>query len=123
MPVTSNRTYWPSTGGAIAFKPSFLEGQPTAQIFINLGLGTDYINSDQLQLNNMNISMVSQLGIQGLSGSTPFSSTVCLPHVPLAASVNVKSGDLATIQLIQLAVNGDAMYSVDVSLSPYHHSS
>ncbi|EXJ92704.1 hypothetical protein A1O3_01256 [Capronia epimyces CBS 606.96] len=102
MPTSQNRTKWPVKGGAIAFQPGWFPGHGTAFIYINLGLGTIPAN--------MSLVMVS--GIQ-LIGPTkdPYPGTFCLPQVPLPANVSVKAGDNATIQVIETAVHGAALYN------------
>lgn len=42
----------------------------------------------------------------------PYPGTFCLPQVPLPVNATVKAGDNATIQLVELAVHGAALYSV-----------
>lgn len=55
--------------------------------------------------------MVPQFQLLGPSNS-PYPGTVCLPQVPLPANVKVKAGDKATIQVVELAQHGAALYSV-----------
>ena len=108
MNTTTNRTYWPVSGGAIAFQPGWFQGHATAQIFINLGFGTDGPNGGPPNMSN---PMIPQFGIIGPS-KNPYSGTICLPQVPLPANASVKAGDNATIQVVELAVHGAALYSV-----------
>lgn len=51
-----------------------------------------------------------------LNGPTnnPYPGTVCLPQVPLPAGANVSAGDRATIQVVELAQHGAALYSVSL---------
>ncbi len=48
----------------------------------------------------------------------PYPGTVCLPQVPLPAGANVKAGDNATIQLVELALHGASLYSVSEIMAP-----
>jgi hypothetical protein len=41
MPTTKNRTYWPTTGGALAFQPGWFSGHQTAMIYVNIGFGNE----------------------------------------------------------------------------------
>lgn len=112
MRTTTNRTYWPTTGGAIAFQPGWFQGHATAFIYVNLGFGTDGPDSGPPNMSN---PMVPPFQILGPSRN-PYPGTVCLPQVPLPAGANVKAGDNATIQLVELAVHGASLYScVDIT--------
>ena len=55
--------------------------------------------------------MVPEFQLLGPSNS-PYPGTVCLPQVPLPKDVKVKAGDKATIQVVELAQHGAALYSV-----------
>ncbi|CCX10217.1 hypothetical protein FPQ18DRAFT_316023 [Pyronema domesticum] len=97
--ATTNRTLWPLNGGAIAFKPS----HPWAQTYINLGLGA--------AVTRLNITLVPTFN-QTLNG------TFCLPTVQLPTGVEVKEGDKATIQVVQLTTSGGALYNcADIEFS------
>jgi hypothetical protein len=43
-----------------------------------------------------------------------YPGTFCLPQVPLPANVTVNIGDNATIQIIETAQHGAALYSVRI---------
>lgn len=60
---------------------------------------------------NMTHPMVSPFQILGPTNS-PYPGTVCLPQVPLPKNTTVKAGDKATIQIVELAIHGAALYSV-----------
>lgn len=111
IPTTKNRTYWPTTGGAVAFQPGWFQGHSSALLYVNLGFGTDGPDGGPP---NMSHPMVPPFQLLGPSNS-PFPGTLCLPQVPLPAGADVKAGDLATIQVIELAQHGAALYScVDI---------
>jgi len=80
----------------------------TAFIYINLGFGTDGPFEGP---KNMSSSMVPPFQLLGPSNN-PYPGTICLPQVPLPAGAHVKAGDLATIQVVELAQHGAALYSV-----------
>lgn len=78
----------------------------------------------------MSHPMVPPFQLLGPSNS-PYPGTLCLPQVPLPAGTKVKEGDLATIQVVELAQHGAALYSVSrasswsrsvviFSTSPFH---
>jgi hypothetical protein len=112
MEATTNRTYWPTVGGAIAFQPGWFQGHATAMIYINMGFGTE---GPELGPKggppNMSFPMITPFQILGPT-KNPYPGTVCLPQVPLPANTVVKPGDNATIQVVELAVHGAALYSV-----------
>lgn len=119
LEVTTNRTYWPTKGGAIAFQPGWFQGHQTAMIYINLGFGTEGPGFGHTGgPPNMSFPMITPFQILGPS-KNPYPGTVCLPQVPLPAGAEVKAGDNATIQIVELAVHGAALYSVRKRHSPF----
>jgi hypothetical protein len=108
MPTTTNRTIWPTTGGAVAIQPGWFQGHATAFFYINMGFGTSGPTAGPP---NMSFPMVPVFQIVGPS-KNPYPGTFCLPQVPLPANTTVNVGDLATIQIIEVAVHGAALYSV-----------
>ncbi|KAF4773539.1 hypothetical protein HER10_EVM0001508 [Colletotrichum scovillei] len=114
MHVTQNRTYWPTTGGALAFQPGWFQGHAQAMMYANMGFGSDGPDGGPL---NMSFPMVPVFQILGPS-KNPYPGTVCLPQVPLPANTTVKAGDHATIQIVELAVHGAALFScVDIEFA------
>ena len=103
MPTSTNRTKWPIGGGAVSFQPGWFPGHSSAFIYINMGLGT--------VPPNMSHPVVKPFAISGPTNE-PYPGTVCLPQVPLPADVDVKIGDHATIQVIETAQHGAALYNV-----------
>ena len=119
MPPTTNRTFWPTTGGAVAFQPGRGPNHASAVIYVNLGYGTDGPGFGQKGgPPNMSNPMVPPFQILGPSNGL-YPGTVCLPHVPLPVKAYVKAGDNATIQLVELGVHGGALYSVRSSFPPF----
>jgi hypothetical protein len=103
MATTQNRTKWPINGGAVAFQPGWFSGHQSAFIYVNMGLGTVPIN--------MSHPIVPVFQITGPT-NTNYNGTFCLPQVPLPANITVNIGDNATIQIVETAVHGAALYSV-----------
>jgi hypothetical protein len=67
---------------------------------------------------NMSHAMLPPFQILGPT-KNPYPGTVCLPQVPLPADAPpVKAGDNATIQLVELAVHGAALFSVCLPYPP-----
>lgn len=112
--ISRNRTYWPTTGGAVAFQPGWFRGHETAFVYVNMGFGTDGPFDGP---KNMTHPMVSPFQILGPTNA-PYPGTVCLPQVPLPKNTTVKAGDKATIQVVELAIHGAALYScVDIEFA------
>ncbi|KAI8188037.1 hypothetical protein K4K51_007647 [Colletotrichum sp. SAR 10_75] len=114
MGVTKNRTYWPTTGGALSWQPGWFQGHATAFMYVNMGFGTDGPDGGPI---NMSFPMIPVFQILGPS-KNPYPGTVCLPQVPLPANTTVKAGDHATIQIVELAVHGASLFScVDIEFA------
>lgn len=103
MPTSTNRTKWPVTGGAVGFQPGWFSGHKTALLYVNLGLGTEPLN--------MSHNMIPVFSISGPSNNM-YPGSICLLQVPLPANVSVNVGDNATIQVVEIAQHGAALYSV-----------
>lgn len=108
MKTTTNRTYWSTKGGAVAFQPGWFQGHNTAYLYVNMGFGTDGPDNGPM---NMSFSMVPPFQVLGPSNN-PFPGTICLPQVPLPKNATVKAGDNATIQVVELAQHGASLFSV-----------
>jgi hypothetical protein len=109
MATSTNRTLWPVQGGAIAIQPGWFTGHATAFIYINLGYGTIPIN--------MSHPMVPAFQIVGPT-SEPYPGSFCLPQVPLPVNFTAHIGDNATIQVVETAVHGGALYNcVDITFA------
>lgn len=59
----------------------------------------------------MSFPMVPPFQIIG-PGKNPYPGTFCLPQVSVPTGFEFKEGDNATIQLVELAIHGAALYSV-----------
>ena len=119
MKTTTNRTFWSTKGGALAFQPGWFQGHKDAFIYANLGFGTDGPDNGPP---NMSFPMITPFQIQGPSNN-PYPGTICLPQVPLPKNSSVKAGDNATIQVVELAAHGASLFSVRHCLPTYFLSS
>ncbi|KAI8628723.1 hypothetical protein F5Y19DRAFT_476271 [Xylariaceae sp. FL1651] len=109
LPIAENRTNWPVTGGAVSFQPGWFTGHKNARLYVNIGLGAlPPIYS---------VPLVPAFDIVGPTDD-PYPGSVCLPQVPIPQAFDVKAGDFATLQVVELAVHGAAMYScVDITFA------
>lgn len=105
MPTSQNRTKWPLKGGALSVQPGWFPGHAFAQFYINMGYGNEPLNFSH-----------SMLPVFSITGPTnvQYNGTFCLPQVPLPAGYEPKVGDNATIQVIELAQHGAALYNVSL---------
>ena len=110
MPTSTNRTKWPIQGGAVSFQPGWFQGHSVAQIFINMGFGTNPPN--------MSFSMLSGVELVG-PANDPYPGTWCFPNLGIPNTTQqIKPGDNATIQVIELAKHGAALYNcVDITFA------
>jgi hypothetical protein len=103
LPVGANRTNWPINGGALSWQPGLQAGHSKALLYVNLGLGS--------LPTNYSLPMVPVFAIDGPTNNE-YNDGICIPQVPLPAGVTVKPGDNATIQIVQAAKHGAALYDV-----------
>lgn len=98
----SNRTAWPTTGGALALIPIHAFDLMT----VNIALGN---NIDESQDSNpYNVPMVP------LFNQTGANSTFCIPKIKIPKKIadQVHAGVNATIQVVMLTATNAALYSV-----------
>lgn len=111
MGTSRNRTTWPLKGGALALQPGWFQGHATAFMYINMGFGNDGPDNGP---HNFSFPLIPVFQITGPSKG-PYPGTICLPQVPLPANMTVKAGDLATIQVVEVAVHGASLFNcVDI---------
>jgi hypothetical protein len=103
MPTSQNRTKWPLKGGAISIQPGWFPGHANALFYINMGYGNEPLNYSH--------AMLPVFQITGPSNQQ-YDGTFCLPQVPLPANYTPQVGDNATIQIIEAAQHGAALYNV-----------
>ncbi|KAL7788200.1 hypothetical protein V8C37DRAFT_240995 [Trichoderma ceciliae] len=110
--LTTNRTYWPTTGGPISFQPGWFVGHATAMLQINLGLGTDGPDGGPLEMSHQLVPPFSMIG----PSNNPFPGTICLDKVSTPTDIGIKAGVNATIQILLSAQHGAALFScVDIT--------
>ncbi|MDI1492179.1 MAG: hypothetical protein OHK93_003391 [Ramalina farinacea] len=109
MPMSSNRTKWPVKGGAVGLQPGWFSGHSQAFIYINLGEGTAPLN--------YSLVMQPMFGITGPDNER-YNGSICMPQVPLPANYTATVGQNATIQIIEAAQHGAALYNcVDITFA------
>jgi hypothetical protein len=115
MPQTTNRTKWPVNGGAISVQPGWFPGHSSAYIYINIGIN----EPGHVAPRNMSHPVHPVMAITGPSNNE-YPGQFCIPQIGMPAHLDLKVGDNITIQVIETAQHGAALYSVG---SPAHNSS
>jgi len=103
MPMSTNRTKWPVGGGAVGIQPGWFSGHENALFYINLGNGT--------VPENYSLPMQTVFAIVGPS-NVLYDGSICIPQVPLPVNYTAVVGQNATIQIIETAQHGAALYNV-----------
>ena len=103
MEMSTNRTKWPVGGGAVGLQPGWFSGHANALLYINLGDGT--------VPENYSLPMQTVFGIVG-PANVEYNGSICMPQVPLPANYTAVIGNNATIQIIEIAQHGAALYNV-----------
>ncbi|KAK4624376.1 hypothetical protein CLAFUR4_06060 [Fulvia fulva] len=113
MPLTTNRTKWPYQGGAVSVQPGWFPGHSKALFYMNIGIQ----EQGMLAPPNYSHPVVPPFQITGPNNSE-YGGQFCLPQVRMPANLSLVVGDNITIQVIETAQHGAALYScVDVTLA------
>lgn len=108
LATTTNRTYWPITGGAISFQPGWFQGHSLALIYVNMGFGTDAPDGGPLNMSNPMLPVFQVVG----PSNSPYPGSVCLPQVPPPKGFTLEEGMNVTIQVVEAAQHGAALFTV-----------
>lgn len=103
MPISTNRSLWPVTGGSVGIQPGWFSGHSSAFFYINLGDGTTP--------ENYSSPMLPVFQIKGPNNNL-YNGSICLTQVPLPKGYKAVIGRNATIQVIETAQHGAALYNV-----------
>lgn len=106
LKVTQNRTYWSTEGGALAFQPGWFSGHETAFLYVNIGLDKDGPDGGPM---NFTTPLAAPWQLLGPSNG-PYPGTLCLKDIKVPKEYGVKAGDLATIQVVELAAHGGSLF-------------
>lgn len=115
LPLSNNRTFWPTTGGALAFQPGWFSGHATAFLYVNIGLDSDGPDGGPLNWDNQLEDAWQLLG----PSNGPYPGTLCLPDVKVPSDLGVKAGDNASIQIVELATHGASLFAVSLRALSY----
>ncbi|KAK0937970.1 hypothetical protein LTR29_010417 [Friedmanniomyces endolithicus] len=112
MPQTTNRSSWPISGGALSVQPGWFPGHSKAQIYVNIGIQ----EMGALAPPNMSHPVVPPFEITGPNNNY-YPGQWCIPQIGMPANVSLQVGQNITLQVIELAQHGAALYScVDLTL-------
>jgi hypothetical protein len=107
--MTQNRSYWPIGGGAVSIAPGVGSGFKTSYIYINIGIALPGEAAPQ----NYSHALTPPIAVAGVNAST-WPGQVCIPQTSMPTGMQYNIGDLATIQVVQVAATGEAVYSVRI---------
>ena len=110
--MTQNRTKWPVNGGAVSVQPGWFPGHLSAFFYINIGIN----EPGQVAPPNMSHPVVPPFAISGPT-NTEYDGQFCLPQIGMPANLSLQVGTNITIQVIELAQHGAALYSVRTKTS------
>ena len=113
MPQSTNRSYWPVDGGAVSIQPGWFPGHSKALFYVNIGIQEDF----QTAPPNMSHPVVPPFQILGPSNNE-YPGQFCLPQVPMPVNVTLHVGQKITLQVVETAQHGAALYNVSCS---FHH--
>lgn len=109
MPMTTNRTKWPYGGGALSVQPGWFPGHKRALFYVNIGIQ----EQGQSAPPNYSHPVVGPFEVTGPNNSQ-YDGQFCLPQVRMPANLSLAVGDNITIQVIETAQHGAALYSVRI---------
>ena len=107
MPLSENRTNWPYQGGAISIQPGWFTGHSKALFYVNMGIN----GPGEVAPPNMSHILVPPFQILGPT-NLEYSGQFCLPQVPMPVNVTLGVGDNVTLQIVEVAQHGAALYNV-----------
>ncbi|KAH7020990.1 uncharacterized protein B0I36DRAFT_367453 [Microdochium trichocladiopsis] len=117
LPTSTNRTLWPLNGPVpLILEPGHQANHDWGMIWVNIGLGTIPTNFTTQMMHEFSFTFPSD-GV--------YDNQICLPEVTLPSAVRnlvssgqVKAGDNATIQVVESAKHGGALYScIDITFT------
>lgn len=118
MPQSRNRTFWPYKGGAVSIQPGWFQGHSKALFYINMGIQ----GPNQQAPPNMSHPLIPPFQILGPTNQE-YAGQFCLPQLPMPVNVTLNIGDNVTLQVVEVAQHGAALYNVCGDLSNLSTSS
>jgi hypothetical protein len=107
MPQSTNRTKWPVHGGGISIQPGWFPGHSFAMFYVNIGI----TEPGDLAPRNMSHPVVPPFQLIG-PDNLEYPGQFCLPQVGMPKNLDLQVGTNITIQVIELAQHGAALYNV-----------
>lgn len=109
MPQSTNRTKWPVHGGAVSIQPGWFPGHSFAMFYINIGIQ----EPGHVAPRNMSHPAVPPFQLVG-PNNLEYPGQFCLPQVGMPKNLDLQVGQNVTIQVIELAQHGAALYNVSL---------
>ncbi len=114
--MSKNRTTWPVKGGAISIQPGWFQGHVKALFYVNMGINGPGESAPP----NMSHILVPPFQINGPSNNE-YPGQFCLPQVPMPVNVSLSVGDNVTLQVVEVAQHGAALYNVSTAGTAYQY--
>lgn len=114
MPQTTNRTFWPVSGGALSVQPGWFPGHSKAFIYVNIGIQVE----GQAAPPNMSHPVVPPFQVTGPS-NLEYPGQFCLPQIGMPANVSLQVGQNITLQVVEAAQHGAALFSVSLTVAGF----
>lgn len=109
MPQTNNRTKWPVDGGGISIQPGWFPGHSRAMFYINIGIQEPGHRAPR----NLSHPVHAPFEITG-PNNDQYDGQFCIPQIGMPANLDLQVGDNITIQVVEHAQHGAALYSVSL---------
>lgn len=107
MPQSTNRTKWPVRGGGLSLQPGWFPGHSLAMFYVNIGI----TEPGDLAPPNMSHPVVPPFQLVG-PDNNEYKGQFCLPQIGMPKNLDLQVGTNITIQVIELAQHGAALYNV-----------
>jgi hypothetical protein len=107
MPQSTNRTKWPVHGGSLSIQPGWFPGHSFAMFYVNIGI----TEPGHLAPRNMSHPVVPPFQLVGPS-NVEYPGQFCLTQIGMPKNLDLQVGTNITIQVIELAQHGAALYNV-----------
>jgi hypothetical protein len=107
MPQSTNRTKWPVHGGGLSIQPGWFPGHSFAMFYVNIGINEPGESAPK----NMSHPVVPPFQLVG-PNNLEYPGQFCLPQIGMPKNLDLQVGDNITIQVIETAQHGAALYNV-----------
>ena len=105
--MSTNRTKWPVHGGGLSIQPGWFPGHSFAMFYINIGINEPGEQAPP----NMSHPVAPPFQLVG-PDNLEYPGQFCLPQIGMPKDLDLQVGQNITIQVIETAQHGAALYNV-----------